>query len=91
LLHELQWSPASIKNKKTDQPNIVLIMADDLDFSDLGCYGNEIPPNIDYFDEQGVRFTQFTNAAKCFPSRTNLLTGLLPRNAAWPSGLIHSA
>lgn len=63
--------------EKTDQPNIVLIMADDLGFSDLGCYGSEIKtPNIDYLGEQGVRFTQFTNAAKCFPSRANLLTGL---------------
>jgi len=65
------------KYEKTDQPNILLIMADDFGFSDLGCYGSEIKtPNIDYLGEQGVRFTQFTNAAKCFPSRANLLTGL---------------
>src|SRR5213595_1330016 len=50
-------------------PNILLILADDLGFSDLGCYGGEIhTPNIDRLASQGVRFTQFYNQARCCPS-----------------------
>lgn len=57
-------------------PNIVLIMADDLGFSDLGCYGGEIEtPNLDALAQQGVRFTQFYNTARCWPSRSALLSG----------------
>ncbi len=57
-------------------PNIVLILADDLGWSDLGCYGSEIEtPNLDQLAFNGVRFTQFYNTAKCFPSRAALLTG----------------
>lgn len=67
----------SCQEKQPERPNIVLIMADDLGFSDLGSYGGEIQtPNLDFMAEKGIRFTQFTNAAKCFPSRGNLLTGL---------------
>ena len=59
------------------RPNIVLIMADDLGFSDLGCYGSEIEtPNLDALAEGGQRFTQFYNTAKCHSSRVSLLTGL---------------
>lgn len=59
------------------KPNILLIMADDLGFSDLGCYGSEIPtPNLDALAEDGLRFTQFYNTAKCHSSRVSLLTGL---------------
>lgn len=58
------------------KPNIVIIMADDLGYSDLGCYGGEIStPNLDALAGQGVRFTQFYNAARCCPSRASLLTG----------------
>ncbi|MCF7784840.1 MAG: arylsulfatase [Prosthecobacter sp.] len=58
-------------------PNIVLILADDLGWSDLGCYGGEIPtPNIDALAQGGLRFTQFYNNAVCGPSRASLLTGL---------------
>lgn len=64
------------------RPNIVLIMADDLGFSDLGCYGAEIPtPNLDALAAEGVRFTQFYNGAVCCPSRAALLTGLHPHQA----------
>jgi len=60
-----------------ERPNIVLIMADDLGFSDLGCYGSEIAtPNIDQLAARGLRFTQFYNTAKCHSSRVSLLTGL---------------
>ena len=59
------------------RPNIVLIMADDLGFSDLGCYGSEIEtPNLDTLAKNGLRFSQFYNTAKCHSSRVSLLTGL---------------
>jgi arylsulfatase A-like enzyme len=52
-------------------------MADDMGFSDIGCYGSEIQtPNIDKLASSGVRFTQFYNCARCCPSRASLLTGL---------------
>ena len=61
------------------QPNIVLIMVDDMGYSDIGCYGGEIPtPNIDLLAENGVRFSQFYNTARCCPTRASLLTGLFP-------------
>ncbi|MFP6874686.1 MAG: arylsulfatase [Verrucomicrobiales bacterium] len=57
-------------------PNILLILADDLGFSDLGCYGGEIStPNLDKLAAGGLRFTQFYNTARCWPSRAALLTG----------------
>ena len=59
------------------RPNIVLVMADDLGFSDLGCYGSEIKtPNLDQLASKGLRFSQFYNTAKCHSSRVSLLTGL---------------
>jgi len=58
------------------RPNIILIMCDDMGFSDIGCYGGEIDtPNIDRLAAGGLRFTQFYNTSKCFPSRACLLTG----------------
>src|SRR5262245_3740734 len=64
------------------RPSIVLIMADDLGFSDLGCYGSEIPtPKIDGLARGGLRFTQFYNAARCCPTRASLMTGLYPHQA----------
>ncbi len=63
--------------KSADRPNIVLIMADDLGFSDVGCYGSEIEtPNLDRLARGGLRFNQFYNTAKCHSSRICLLTGL---------------
>ena len=60
-----------------EKPNIVLIMADDLGFADLGCYGSEIEtPTLDTLAADGLRFTQFYNTAKCHSSRVSLLTGL---------------
>ena len=62
-----------------DRPNIVLILADDLGFSDLGCYGCEIAtPNVDSLAAGGLRFTQFYNASQCCPTRASLLTGRYP-------------
>jgi arylsulfatase A-like enzyme len=58
------------------RPNILLILADDLGYSDLGCYGGEIhTPNLDALAKRGLRFTQFDNTARCWPSRAALLTG----------------
>jgi arylsulfatase A-like enzyme len=60
-------------------PNIILVLADDLGFSDLGCYGGEIPtPALDELGRSGVRLSQFYNTARCSPSRASLLTGLHP-------------
>ena len=65
-----------------NKPNIVLIMADDMGFSDIGCYGGEIStPNLDLLAEQGLRFTQFYNTARCCPTRASLLTGLYSHQA----------
>ena len=62
------------------RPNIVLILADDMGFSDLGCYGGEIAtPNLDHLAANGLRFTQFYNNALCSPTRASLLTGLYPQ------------
>jgi arylsulfatase A-like enzyme len=58
------------------RPNILFILADDLGFSDIGCYGGEIStPNLDKLAAQGVRFTQFYNTGRCWPTRAALLTG----------------
>lgn len=60
-----------------DRPNIVVIMVDDMGFSDIGCYGGEIPtPNLDSLAVGGVRFSQFYNTGRCCPTRASLLTGL---------------
>src|SRR5665213_586834 len=67
---------------KLARPNIIVILADDLGFSDLGCYGSEIPtPNLDKLAATGLRFTQFYNTPRCCPSRAALLTGLYPQQA----------
>ena len=61
------------------RPNIVLIVADDLGFSDIGCYGSEIStPHIDSLARDGIRFSQFYDCAVCVPTRASLLTGLYP-------------
>ncbi|NWF83460.1 MAG: arylsulfatase [Bryobacteraceae bacterium] len=64
------------------RPNIVVILADDMGYSDIGCYGSEIStPNLDRLAARGVRFTQFYNTARCCPTRASLLTGLYPHQA----------
>lgn len=65
-----------------EKPNIILILADDLGYSDLGCYGGEIQtPHIDALAAGGVKFTQLYNSARCCPSRASLMTGLYPSQA----------
>ncbi len=66
----------------SSRPNIVIILADDMGFSDIGCYGGEIPtPHLDALARGGLRFTQFYNTARCSPTRAALLTGLNPHQA----------
>ena len=68
-------SPAWSKPDRT-RPNFILIMVDDMGYSDLGCYGGEVKtPNIDKLAKNGLRFTQFYNTAKCHTTRAELLTG----------------
>src|SRR5262249_27321970 len=67
---------------KTGRPNVVLILADDLGYSDLGCFGSETEtPNLDRLASQGIRLTQFYTTPRCCPSRAALLTGLYPHQA----------
>ena len=64
------------------KPNFVVILSDDMGFSDIGCYGGEIAtPNLDALAANGLRFTQFYNTARCCPTRASLLTGLYPHQA----------
>jgi arylsulfatase len=74
------------KNNKTvskdERPNIVLILADDLGYSDIGCYGGEVQtPNLDYLAANGLRFRRFYNTSRCCPTRASLLTGLYNQQA----------
>ncbi len=75
-------APAFAAEVAAKRPNILLILADDLGWSDLGCYGGEIrTPNLDALAAGGLRFTQFYNCARCCPSRAAILTGLYPQQA----------
>ncbi len=78
LLH-LLISASLAAATAAEPPNIIVILLDDLGYSDLGCYGGEIDtPNIDALAEGGVRFESFYNSARCCPSRASLMTGLYP-------------
>ena len=64
------------------RPNILVILVDDMGWSDIGCYGSEIPtPNLDALAKGGLRFTQFYNTGRCSPTRASLLTGHYPHQA----------
>jgi arylsulfatase A-like enzyme len=77
LLLSLLLCVSSAASQPATKPNIIVILVDDMGFSDLGCYGSEIPtPNLDELAANGVRFTQFYNTARCCPTRAALLTGL---------------
>ena len=81
LLVTLALFPAAAQAVEK-RPNILLILADDMGYSDLGCYGGEIrTPNLDALAANGLRFTQFYNGARCCPTRASLLTGLYPHQA----------
>ena len=73
---------SALQAKDAPRPNIVLIMADDMGFSDIGCYGGEIQtPNLDKLAAKGLRYTQFYNTARCCPTRASLMTGLYAHQA----------
>lgn len=73
---------ASESRATAPRPNIVIVLADDMGYSDLGCYGGEIAtPHLDRLAANGLRWTQFYNTARCCPTRAALLTGLYPHQA----------
>ena len=73
---------AAAAGQASQRPNIIIILGDDMGFSDLGCYGSEIStPNLDRLATNGLRFTHFYNTARCCPTRASLLTGLYPHQA----------
>ena len=74
--------PALHNDGRDDRPNIVVILADDMGYSDPGCYGGEIhTPNLDWLAANGLRFSSFHNTSRCCPSRAQLLTGLYNHQA----------
>ena len=79
LLTSAVWvlpSPAAEPSGRSRQPNIIVILTDDMGFSDIGCYGGEInTPNLDKLAAGGLKFSQFYNCGKCEPSRAALVTG----------------
>jgi arylsulfatase A-like enzyme len=84
LLALVSALPAEEKGRAAaaGRPNILLIMADDMGYSDIGCYGGEIhTPNLDKLAAGGIRFTQFYNTGRCCPTRASLMTGLYPHQA----------
>ena len=71
-----------LHERSDERPNVLLVLADDLGYSDLGSYGGEIrTPNLDRLADGGLRFTQFYNSSRCCPSRASLLTGVYPHQA----------
>ncbi len=73
------WFPLAAQSRR---PNIIVMMADDMGFSDIGCYGGEIrTPNLDGMAKRGIRFRHFYNTARCCPTRASLLTGLYAHQA----------
>ena len=82
LLAPLGLLAGTTPNLQAKRPNIVIILTDDMGYSDPGCFGGEIQtPNLDKLAATGIRFTQFYNCARCCPSRASLLTGQYPQKA----------
>jgi arylsulfatase len=74
--------PAPSAARAPGKLNVIVLLADDLGFSDVGCYGSEIPtPNIDRLAKEGMRFTSAYNTARCWPTRASIMTGLYPHRA----------
>lgn len=79
FIFNLGLDAQSLKNTR---PNIILIMTDDMGYSDLGCYGGEIEtPNLDMLAKNGIRFSQFYNTSRCSPTRSSLMSGLYSHQA----------
>lgn len=77
LILSCTWCFTNSRCEADTRPNIIVIMCDDMGFSDLGCYGSEIPtPHLDRLAANGLRFTDFHNNAKCSETRASLMTGL---------------
>ena len=89
LLYIMPHTAFAQNNSDNQQPNILIVIADDLHWSDMGCMGNEQvrTPNIDRLAKEGKAFdAAFTSTAMCAPTRQQLLTGLWPvRSGAWPN------
>ena len=86
VLAVLSLAPAlrahAVSGPANPRPNIIVILADDLGYSDLGCFGGEIrTPHLDALADRGLSFTQFYNGGRCCPTRASLLTGLYPHQA----------
>ncbi|MFT6862008.1 MAG: arylsulfatase A-like enzyme [Akkermansiaceae bacterium] len=81
-LNLLVWVLFSLSLQAAEKPNVLLILADDLGFSDLSCYGGEIPTaNLDRLATGGAKFSSFYTSARCCPSRASLITGIHPHQA----------
>ena len=75
---------SACSQRLNEKPNILLILVDDMGWSDIGCYGGEVKtPNLDRLAENGIRFTQMHNTSKCFPSRASLLTGVYAQQCGY--------
>lgn len=78
----LLWASLPLCLQGVERPNIVIVMVDDMGFSDVGCYGGEIEtPHLDQLAANGLRFKQFYNTGQCCPTRASLMTGLHPHQA----------
>lgn len=73
---------SATSKQKNEKPNVIVILSDDMGYSDIGCYGGEInTPNLDKLAVNGIRFSQYYNAARCCPTRASILTGIYPHQA----------
>lgn len=89
-LPSCHWGQERTSLEQGKRPNIIVIMSDDMGYSDIGCYGGEIrTPSLDKLAKNGIRMTQFYNTARCCPTRASLLTGLYPHQAGigWMTGV----
>jgi len=71
------WAAPWVRAQDASRPNIIVILSDDMGYSDIGCYGSEIEtPNLDRLAANGLRYTRFYNTSRCCPTRASLLSGL---------------